>query len=117
MSTSAVTKKETVVYVRWFDPQLFFPPPFLQALVVGLVARQIRGVYVLTSLGKAEVDPFRNVVIQALIARPTLRKGDVLEAAKLALKYDVPQTVYTRVLKELCMSRGGVWVLRPGDGS
>jgi DNA-directed RNA polymerase-3 subunit RPC5 len=72
---------------------------------------------VLTSLGKAEIDPFRNVVIQALIARPTLRKGDVLEAAKLALKCDVPQTVYTRVLKELCMSRGGVWVLRSGDGS
>jgi DNA-directed RNA polymerase-3 subunit RPC5 len=91
--------------------------PTAQALVVGLVARQIRGVYVLTSLGKAEIDPFRNVVIQALIARATLRKGDVLDAAKLALKCDVPQTVYTRVLKELCMSRGGVWVLRSGDGS
>ncbi|GBG76284.1 hypothetical protein CBR_g22032 [Chara braunii] len=84
------------------------------------VATCIDGVYFLQSLGNPTLDPFREVVVALLRtkkgASAGLRKVDLIEAAKIALKGDVPNIVYQKVLKELCYTRGGVWVLKPGDG-
>ncbi|KAG6549694.1 hypothetical protein Mapa_008674 [Marchantia paleacea] len=94
------------------------PMPELEA-AVSKVASNIGGVYFLTSLGSKALDPFRNVVIALLRAKGPgsgLRKTDIMEASKIALKTDVPQAVYQKVLKELCYTKGGAWVLKPGDG-
>ncbi|KAL3700178.1 hypothetical protein R1sor_018200 [Riccia sorocarpa] len=94
------------------------PLPELEA-AMSKVASNIDGVYFLTSLGDKELDPFRNVVIALLRAKgPTsgLRKTDIMEAAKIALKTDIRPQVYQKVLKELCYTKGGAWVLKPGDG-
>eukprot|EP00850_Spirogloea_muscicola_P019868 SM000201S05924 [mRNA] locus=s201:198022:203621:+ [translate_table: standard] len=94
-------------------------PPAELAAEVAKLATQIDGAYFLSSLNNVTLDPFREVVIALLKTRVTgmgLRKTDIMEAAKLALKTDVPNTVYQKVLKELCYTRGGVWVLKPGDG-
>ncbi|GBG90570.1 hypothetical protein CBR_g50913 [Chara braunii] len=84
------------------------------------VATCIDGIYFLQSLGNPTLDPFREVVVALLRtkkgASAGLRKVDLIEAAKIALKGDVPNIVYQKVLKELCYTRGGVWVLKPGDG-
>eukprot|EP00850_Spirogloea_muscicola_P010651 SM000063S20041 [mRNA] locus=s63:444754:450477:- [translate_table: standard] len=94
-------------------------PPVELAAEVAKLAIQIDGAYFLSSLNNVTLDPFREVVIALLKTRVSgmgLRKTDIMEAAKLALKTDVPNTVYQKVLKELCYTRGGVWVLKPGDG-
>ncbi|CAM6101262.1 unnamed protein product [Calypogeia fissa] len=94
------------------------PLPELEA-AVSTVASNIDGVYFLTSLGNPYLDPFRNVVIALLRAKGSgsgLRKTDIMEASKIALKTEVPQATYQKVLKELCYTKGGAWVLKPGDG-
>eukprot|EP00850_Spirogloea_muscicola_P006816 SM000033S12337 [mRNA] locus=s33:190904:195665:- [translate_table: standard] len=94
-------------------------PPAELAAEIAKLATQIDGAYFLSSLNNVTLDPFREVVIALLKTRVSgmgLRKTDIMEAAKLALKTDVPNTVYQKVLKELCYTRGGVWVLKPGDG-
>ncbi|KAL2651484.1 hypothetical protein R1flu_019612 [Riccia fluitans] len=94
------------------------PLPELEA-AVSKVASNIDGIYFLTSVGEKEVDPFRNVVIALLRAKGPasgLRKTDIMEASKIALKGEVRPQIYQKVLKELCYTKGGAWVLKPGDG-
>ncbi|KAL5987746.1 hypothetical protein ACLOJK_035498 [Asimina triloba] len=73
------------------------------------VAIKIHGVYVLKSSGNAAVDPFRSLVISLLSAslpNQTLKKAEILEAAKIALKREVPNAVYNQGLHKLCSRRG-----------
>lgn len=86
---------------------------------IGQVASNIDGIYFLTSLGNPILDPFRDVVVALLRAKGAntgLRRLDIIEASKIALKAEVQATVYQKVLKELCYTKGGAWVLKPGDG-
>ncbi|KAG0614812.1 hypothetical protein M758_6G205100 [Ceratodon purpureus] len=86
---------------------------------VNRVATSLGGVYMLTSLGNPTLDPFRDVVI-ALLKKmgPStgLRKTEIMGAFKIATGRDAPTTIYQKVMKELCYTRGGAWVLKPGDG-
>jgi DNA-directed RNA polymerase-3 subunit RPC5 len=94
------------------------PLPELAA-AVGKIASNIENVYFLSSLGNPSLDPFRNVVIALLRAKGPnagLRRSDIMEASKIALRSEVPGATYQKVLKELCYTRGGAWVLKPGDG-
>eukprot|EP00245_Coleochaete_scutata_P009295 TRINITY_DN3018_c0_g2_i1.p1 TRINITY_DN3018_c0_g2~~TRINITY_DN3018_c0_g2_i1.p1 ORF type:complete len:194 (+),score=41.54 TRINITY_DN3018_c0_g2_i1:78-584(+) len=94
-------------------------PPTELAAALSKIAGNLDGTYFLPSLKNIQLDPFRNVVIGLLRQKgPSvgLRKNEVLEAAKQVLRVDIPSNVYQRVLKELCYTRGGVWVMKPGDG-
>lgn len=86
---------------------------------ISQVASNIDGIYFLTKLGNPSLDPFRDVVIALLRAKGAssgLRRLDIIEASKIALKSEVQANIYQKVLKELCYTKGGAWVLKPGDG-
>ncbi|GJP51727.1 hypothetical protein CLOM_g10874 [Closterium sp. NIES-68] len=88
---------------------------------VSEVATSINGIYFLPTLNDPAVDPFREVVIALLRAKGAggigLKRTEIIEATRIALKTDVPVATYQRVLKELCVTNGATWVLKPGDGS
>ncbi|KAH7420883.1 hypothetical protein KP509_13G028000 [Ceratopteris richardii] len=92
-------------------------PEFTAA--VSQVASNIDGLYFLTKLGNSSLDPFRDVVIALLRAKGPnsgLKKIDIVEASKIALKSEVQQVVYQKVMRELCYTKSGTWVMKPGDG-
>ncbi|XP_027914314.1 DNA-directed RNA polymerase III subunit RPC5 [Vigna unguiculata] len=85
--------------------------------VINEVASEIHGHYVLKS---SQDDPFRDVVIDMLRGsgpNAKLRKAEIIEAARRKLGREVPNNEYNKVMSELCVSKGSVWVLRNGDGS
>ncbi|CAJ1926461.1 unnamed protein product [Sphenostylis stenocarpa] len=84
--------------------------------VISEVACEIHGSYVLKS---SQDDPFRDVVIDMLRGsgpNAKLKKAEILEAARRKLGREVPNNEYNKVMSELCVSKGSVWVLRSGDG-
>ncbi|CAI5486119.1 unnamed protein product [Closterium sp. Naga37s-1] len=91
------------------------------AAAVSEVATSINGIYFLPTLNDPAVDPFREVVIALLRAKGAggvgLKRTEIVEATRIALKVQVPAATYQRVLKELCVTNGAAWVLKPGDGS
>ncbi|XP_058070211.1 uncharacterized protein LOC131219212 isoform X2 [Magnolia sinica] len=94
------------------------PLPELQS-VISKVAINIHGVYVLKSLGIPTIDPLRNVVINLFMGKEPngrLKKADIVEAARIKLKREISPSEYNQVMAELCISRGGAWVLKSGDG-
>ncbi|KAK8471818.1 hypothetical protein PHAVU_002G040400 [Phaseolus vulgaris] len=85
--------------------------------VINEVACEIHGYYVLKS---SQDDPFRDVVIDMLRGsgpNAKLKKAEIVEAARRKLGREVPNNEYNKVMSELCVSKGSVWVLRSGDGS
>ncbi|RDX67231.1 DNA-directed RNA polymerase III subunit RPC5, partial [Mucuna pruriens] len=85
--------------------------------VISEVACDIHGCYVLKS---SQDDPFRDVLIDMLRGNgpnAKLKKAEILEAARRKLSREVTNNEYTKVMGELCVSRGSVWVLKSGDGS
>ncbi|XP_028775635.1 DNA-directed RNA polymerase III subunit RPC5 [Neltuma alba] len=90
------------------------PPEELQA-VISETASNIHGFYVLKS---SPNEHFRDVVIDMLRGsgpNAKLRKAEVLEAAKRKLNREVTNSEYSKVMNELCVSRGSVWVLKTDD--
>lgn len=73
----------------------------------------IRRMYVRKSLGNPSIDPFRAAVLELLKDKETFRRSDVMDAA-LAAKVTVTDTLYNKVVKDLCMSRGNNWFLKSG---
>lgn len=96
------------------------PPEELQE-IINQVAISIHGFYVLKSSPEhPEYDALRRVVIDLLRGGPPaakLKKADVFEAAKLALKRDITNNEYNKVMNDICVSRGSAWVLKSGDGN
>ncbi|KAL2348492.1 hypothetical protein Fmac_002492 [Flemingia macrophylla] len=85
--------------------------------VISEVACDIHGYYVLKS---SQDEPFRDVVIdlfRGMGSKAKLKKAEILEAARRKLSREVTNSEYTKVMSELCVSKGSVWVLRSGDGS
>ncbi|KAJ0040902.1 hypothetical protein Pint_28249 [Pistacia integerrima] len=85
--------------------------------VVSQVATNIHGYYVSKSSSEhPEYDQLRKVVIDLLLVRGAdakLRKADVVEAARLALKREnITEKEYKKVMSDICESKGGVWVLK-----
>ncbi len=58
-------------------------------------------------------DAFRRVVLDLLADRDQFRKQEVLDQAKV-LNVSVTDTVYSKVLKELCVNRNNTWSLKHG---
>jgi hypothetical protein len=51
------------------------------------------------------------VVVELLKEQEQLRRSDIFEAAK-GKGLSVSDTLYSKVVKELCTSRGSIWVLK-----
>lgn len=96
------------------------PPEELRA-IINQVAIDIHGVYVSRTSTDHSYDGLRKTVIDLLIVEgpnAKLKKATILEAAKIALKREeIPMAEYNKVMSELCVSRGSVWVLKSGDRS
>ncbi|KAI4327574.1 hypothetical protein L6164_020016 [Bauhinia variegata] len=92
------------------------PTEELQA-ALSEVAWNIHGCYILKS---SQDDPFRDVVIEMFRGsepNAKLKKAEIIEAARKILKRDITNNEYSKVMNELCVSRGSAWILRSGDGS
>eukprot|EP00899_Mesostigma_viride_P025237 jgi/Mesvir1/5899/Mv00670-RA.1 len=88
----------------------------LEALLAQ-VASEINHVYFPTTVGDPAVDPFRKVVLALLKIKPTgVRKSDIMEASKIALKMEISAAIYNKVVKDLCVAKNGAWLLKSGDG-
>ncbi|KAL1316391.1 hypothetical protein HN51_068587 [Arachis hypogaea] len=113
ISTSLLSKTESKVAS---DAMVGFegPQEELKA-VVSEVAYDIHGSYVL----KVQDDPFRDVVITLLRGKSDgkLKKAEICAAATATLNREVTSNEYTRVMSELCVSKGSYWHLKSGDGS
>lgn len=85
--------------------------------IINQVAININDLYVLKSSPEhPEYDPLRGIVIGLLRARSHVKKAEVFEAAKLALKRDITNNEYNKVMNDICVSKGSAWVLKSGDG-
>eukprot|EP01028_Stygiella_incarcerata_P001468 TRINITY_DN12594_c0_g1_i1.p1 TRINITY_DN12594_c0_g1~~TRINITY_DN12594_c0_g1_i1.p1 ORF type:complete len:401 (+),score=115.71 TRINITY_DN12594_c0_g1_i1:225-1427(+) len=71
--------------------------------------------FVLRTTGDPNVDEFRDVIIDLLCQMDQVRKADVKRAVFDKLKKDIPQTLYSRLLKEFATRRGSVWVPKTGN--
>ncbi|KAE8008813.1 hypothetical protein FH972_005288 [Carpinus fangiana] len=84
--------------------------------IINQVAININDFYVLKSSPEhPEYDPLRGIVIDLLRARSHVKKAEVFEAAKLALKRDITNNEYNKVMNDICVSKGSAWVLKSGD--
>ncbi|KAK1390376.1 putative DNA-directed RNA polymerase [Heracleum sosnowskyi] len=83
------------------------------------VAIDIHGVLVLKTSADHSYDGLRRTVIDLLIVEgpnAKLRKAAIIEAGKIRLKRpEIPTIEYNKVMQELCVSRGSVWMLKSGD--
>lgn len=95
------------------------PPEELQA-VISEIALNVHGLYVLkSSLEHPEVDSLRNVVVDLFVGRGAnakIKKSEVIEAAKIKLQKEPSNNEFQKVMAELCISKGGAWSLKSGDG-
>lgn len=105
------------------DTSLEAPPPPERELreIIKEVAIDIHGVFVPKTSPDHAYDGLRKTVIDLLIVEgpnAKLRKAAIIEAGKIRLKRaDIPTIEYNKVMQELCLSRGSVWMLKSGDNS
>ena len=53
-------------------------------------------------------------MISLLQEKEHFKRNELVEAAKVAGIHAVSDTLYSKVVKELCVSRGGSWWLKQG---
>lgn len=94
-------------------------PPDELKKVIAQVAVNINELYVLKSSPEhPELDPLREVVINLLIGKgpnATLKRAEIFQAAKMALKRDISNAEYTKVMNDLCESKGSFWFLKSSN--
>ncbi|KAI6695383.1 hypothetical protein NL676_023093 [Syzygium grande] len=94
-------------------------PPDELKKVITQVAVNIHELYVLKSSPEhPELDPLREVVINLLIGKgpnATLKRAEIFQAAKMALKRDIANAEYTKVMNDLCESKGSFWFLKSSN--
>ncbi|PKI78569.1 hypothetical protein CRG98_001041 [Punica granatum] len=87
--------------------------------VLNRIAVNIHGFYVLkSSPDHPELDPLRRVVMDLFIGKgpeAKLKKGEVIEAAKISLKRDISKNEFEKVITDICESKGSFWVLNSGN--
>ncbi|XP_051126996.1 uncharacterized protein LOC127248602 [Andrographis paniculata] len=83
------------------------------------VAVNIHGICVRkSSPEQPQFDAFRRVVIGHFLGNEPnakLKKATIFEAAKMSLQRNINNNEYKKVMEELCLYRGGSWILRSGD--
>ncbi|KAI4325817.1 hypothetical protein MLD38_031181 [Melastoma candidum] len=91
-------------------------PPNELKEIINQVAAEIHGLYVLkASPEHPELDPLRKVVIDLLRGKgpnATLKKAEIFEAASKVLGRSIANNEYTKVINDLCESRGSLWYLK-----
>lgn len=74
----------------------------------------VQHVYALTKTASgAPADALRGVVLNTLRDKPNVRRADVFDAAR-AEGLNVSDSVYQKVMKDLCTSKGNLWTLKTG---
>ncbi|KAJ9703409.1 hypothetical protein PVL29_004973 [Vitis rotundifolia] len=87
--------------------------------IISKYATNVHGVYVWKTSEHSEHNPLRKVVVDLFCGKEPnakLKRADIMEAAKIALKKEITTHEYNKVVSELCESRGSLWVLKSGDG-
>ena len=74
----------------------------------------VRHAYLRKLKGDSILDPLRSVVLEVLEANEIVKRGDVMELAS-ARGVAVSDQMYSRVMRELCCSKGSSWYMKPGD--
>ncbi|KAK9231094.1 hypothetical protein WN943_021326 [Citrus x changshan-huyou] len=91
------------------------------AEVISQVATNIHGFYVSKSSEDPQHGPlrivpsFRKVVTDLLLAGgpdAKLKKADVVEAARHVLKREISNAEYSKVMSDICESKGSAWILK-----
>ncbi|XP_021722141.1 DNA-directed RNA polymerase III subunit RPC5-like [Chenopodium quinoa] len=84
------------------------------------IAYNVHGVYMLKSSSEhPEFDQLRKLVVDLFLGswpNAKLKKGEFMEAAKIRLQKEPSNSEFQKVITELCVSKGGAWVLKSGDG-
>ena len=73
----------------------------------------IRGAFFLAKVGIDDIDAFRTILIELLRTNRQIKRAQVLEAARNA-GVAINDSLCTKVIKSLCISRGNYWALKPG---
>lgn len=71
----------------------------------------IRRSYLLAKTGQSAIDPLRGLVIELLQEKEHFKRAELLEAAT-AKGIPVSDSLYSKVVKDLCSSRGSIWSLK-----
>ncbi len=71
----------------------------------------VHGGVVLKKLGNL-LDPARTVVLDMFKEKPQLKKADIMTAVKDATEQDLTPTNFTKILKELAVTKGNLWVFK-----
>eukprot|EP00890_Picochlorum_soloecismus_P004652 jgi/Picsp_1/5188/NSC_02551-R1_dna-directed rna polymerase iii subunit rpc5 len=74
----------------------------------------VRHAYVRKLKGDSILDPLRSVVLEVLESNEVVKRGDVMELAS-SRGVAVSDQMYSRVMRELCCSKGSSWYMKPGD--
>lgn len=56
-------------------------------------------------------------MLEAFSHQVSLKRGDIREAAQKKLGEDIPQAVYSKVLKELSYCKNISWIFKSGNGT
>lgn len=83
------------------------------ALVACPFLTSLRRVYVLTKLNNAALDPLRSLVIGLFEDKESLKRAEILQAAKTA-GLTINDSLYNKVMRTMCESKGGQWSLKTG---
>ncbi|KAL3132492.1 hypothetical protein ABBQ32_009040 [Trebouxia sp. C0010 RCD-2024] len=84
------------------------------ALVKTGLVTHVKNVYALTKAANGgPADALRGVLLNILRDKPNVRRADVFDAAR-AEGLNVSDSVYQKVMKDLCTSKGNVWTLKVG---
>ena len=62
-------------------------------------------------VGDRAIDAFRNLLLSILREKETFRRAEIMEAARNA-SLTVPESLYSRVVKDICKSQGSTWSLK-----
>lgn len=90
------------------------PDPALHSAIIKCSnIRGIRGSYLLAATGAEDVDKFREVLLGLLLDKPQVKRSEIKDAVKEA-KLEFGDTMLTKVLKSICMTRGNGWCLKSG---
>ena len=84
------------------------------ALLKTGMTTHVKQVYALTKAATGgPADALRAVLLSILRERPNVRRADVFDAAR-AEGLNVSDSVYQKVMKDLCTSKGNVWTMKTG---
>lgn len=74
----------------------------------------IKHAFVRKLQGDSTLDPLRSIVLDVLAENDVTKRGDIMELAN-AQGVAVTDNMYSRVMKELCISKGSSWSMKSGD--